>query len=121
MEGITFLNSTVITTLHPLSIPFINLGILIIFLSFIIIIILDIVFDPLDLTESTLIIVSSLFLTGVFLGLGGLMLGGINPVEDYTQYDVLISEDIKFQEFYEKYEIIEVKGQIYSIKERSSK
>ena len=114
MEGITFLNSTAIMTLHPLGILSINLGILILFLSLIIALI--------NLFSSTgFTVICSIFLIGISLCFGGLLFGGLNPVEDYTQYDVLISEDINFQEFYEKYEILEVKGQIYVIKERSSK
>ena len=117
MEGITFLNSTVVMTLHPLGFLFISLGMLMLFLS--IIVALFALANPFGSTEFT--IVGCLFLIGISLSLGGLLFGGINSVEDYTQYDVLISEDINFQEFYDKYEIIEVKGQIYTIKERSSK
>ena len=118
MEGITFLNSTVIMTLHPLGTLFISLGILIIFLSFIIAL-FAVSFNPFGSVEFT--IVCSLFLIGVSLCFGGLIFGGLNPVEDYVEYDVLISKDVNFQEFYENYEVIEVKGQIYTIKERSSK
>ena len=118
MEGITFLNSTVITTLHPLGGSLAIFGLLILFLSFIIAV-FALLID--SCSSVRLIIVKSLTLIGISLGLGGLMFGGMNPVEDYTQYDVLISGDINFQEFYDKYEIIEVKGQIYTIKERSSK
>ena len=118
MEGITFLNSTAVMTLHPLGGSLIIFGMLIMFLSFIIAV-FALLID--SCSSIGLIIVKSLALIGISLGLGGLMFGGINPVEDYTQYDVLISEDINFQEFYDKYEVIEVKGQIYTIKERSSK
>ena len=41
----------------------------------------------------------------------------INKVEDYLKYDVVISEDVDFQEFYDKYEILEAKGQVYTVKE----
>lgn len=118
MEGITFLNSTAIMTLHPSGLSLIIFGLLILFLSFITAIFVLII-NP--YSSIGYIIIKSLSVIGIILSLGGLLFGGINPVEDYTQYDVLISEDINFQEFYEKYEIIEVKGQIYSIKERSSK
>lgn len=41
----------------------------------------------------------------------------INKVEDYVKYDVLVSENVMFQEFYNKYEILEAKGQVYTVKE----
>lgn len=118
MEGITFLNSTAVMTLHPLGSLFIGLGLLILFLSSIVAL-FTVSINPFSSTG--IIIVLSMVLIGILLSLGGLIFGGINPVEDYIKCDVLISEDIKFQEFYEKYEVIEVKGQIYTIKERSSK
>ena len=118
MEGITFLNSTTVMTLHPLGNLFICLGMLMLFLS-LIVALFAVAFNPFGSAEFT--IVGSLFLIGVLLGFGGFLFGSINPVEDYIKYDVLISEDINFQEFYDKYEVIEVKGQIYTIKERSSK
>lgn len=34
------------------------------------------------------------------------------------KYDCLISEDVSMTEFYEKYEVIEVNGQIWTIKEK---
>jgi hypothetical protein len=118
MEGITVLNSTAAMTIHPLGALFVGLGISIFFLGFIIALFVAAI-DQLNRTG--FIIICSTFLIGVSLSLGGIIFGCINPVEDYIKYDVLISEDVSFQEFYEKYEVIEVKGQIYTIKERSSK
>lgn len=37
----------------------------------------------------------------------------------YYQYQVVISDDVKFKEFMEKYEILEQNGNIYTIKERN--
>lgn len=37
-----------------------------------------------------------------------------------TQYEVLISDEVNFSEFYQKYEIIEQRGEIYVIQERQS-
>ena len=39
------------------------------------------------------------------------------PTGEYT-YDCLISEDVTLTEFYEKYEVLEVNGQIWTIKEK---
>jgi membrane protein YdbS with pleckstrin-like domain len=37
---------------------------------------------------------------------------------NYTEYKVTISEDVKFQEFYNKFEILEQEGDIFTVKER---
>ena len=39
------------------------------------------------------------------------------PEDADVKYDVLVSENVIFQEFYDKYEILEAKGQIYTVKE----
>ena len=39
---------------------------------------------------------------------------------DYMEYKVLISEEVNFIEFNQKYEIIEQEGEIFTIKERAS-
>lgn len=40
-----------------------------------------------------------------------------NDVE-YYQYQVIVSDEVKFNEFMEKYEILEQNGDIYTIQER---
>lgn len=40
------------------------------------------------------------------------------PIEYTTQYKVIVSEEVSFVEFYEKYEIIEKDGEIYTIREK---
>ena len=37
-----------------------------------------------------------------------------------TQYEVLISDEVNFSEFYQKYEVVEQRGEIYVIQERQS-
>ena len=54
---------------------------------------------------------------GTVLAFGGLGWASINKVEDYVKYDVLVSENVMFQEFYNKYEILEAKGQVYTVRE----
>lgn len=39
------------------------------------------------------------------------------PTGEYT-YDCLISEDVTLTEFYEKYKVVEINGQIWTIKEK---
>ena len=40
------------------------------------------------------------------------------PVEYTTQYKVIISNEVSFVDFYEKYEIIEQDGEIFTIREK---
>lgn len=46
---------------------------------------------------------------------------GISELNEkpYTEYKVLISDDVSWNEFNEKYEVIEQEGKIYTIKERA--
>ena len=66
-----------------------------------------------------------------FVGLGvfctligllvGLLVGGIGapePVEYETRYEVSINEEVNMQEFMNKYEIIETRGSIYTVREK---
>ena len=53
----------------------------------------------------------------VFVGaLGGAI--GMKPVAWETHYEVTINEEVNMQEFMEKYEIIETRGSIYTVKEK---
>ena len=54
---------------------------------------------------------------GTIIAFGGMGWASINKIEDYVKYDVLVSEDVAFQEFYNKYEFLEAKGQVYTVKE----
>lgn len=49
----------------------------------------------------------------------GLIFHEIFPTE-YNTYKVTISENVSMTEFYEKYEILDVDGQIYTVRERDS-
>ena len=40
------------------------------------------------------------------------------PIKYTTQYKVIISNEVSFVDFYEKYEIIEQDGEIYTIREK---
>lgn len=41
------------------------------------------------------------------------------PIEYETQYEVSINEGVNMQEFMDKYEIIETRGSIYTVREKS--
>lgn len=60
------------------------------------------------------------FVTGLFATLlFGLLFAVIfAKQESYTAYKVLISEQVSYTEFIEKYEILDVDGLIYTIRER---
>ena len=66
-------------------------------------------------------------LFGAFaLGLAGLFVGCLLTLAsgkttdeiDYIKHDVIISDEVNFNEFTEQYEIIEQKGKIYTVKEK---
>ena len=106
MDNVTILASEAIMTENPLGITLTMIGVGLIVASLILILILR---------NSTIpIIVAAI---GTCLSFGALRWACINQVEDYVQYSVLISDDANFKEIYEKYEILEVKGEIYEVKE----
>ena len=51
-----------------------------------------------------------------FMGVG--MSVHYTDTVDYIEYQVTVSDDVNFNEFYSKYEIINQKGKIYTIKEK---
>ena len=62
---------------------------------------------------------------GVFCTLIGLLVGLLGgfvlkpkPVEYETHYEVSINENVNMQEFMDKYEIIETRGSIYTVREK---
>lgn len=106
MNGVTILASETIMKVNPLGSTLVMVGVSIMIFSLILIFILPKSVIP--------IIVAAI---GVCLSIGGLLWAGINQVEDYIQYSILIPDDANFKEIYEKYEILEVKGEIYEVKE----
>ena len=62
----------------------------------------------------------SIFCTLLVLFVG--LLGGFilmpQPVEYETHYEVSINKDVNMQEFMNKYEIIETRGSIYTVREK---
>ena len=43
----------------------------------------------------------------------------VRPITSETTYDVMIGDNVQFNEFTEQYEIIEQNGNIYTVKERT--
>lgn len=62
---------------------------------------------------------------GVFCTILGLLLGLLGgfilrptPVEYETHYEVSITEEVNMKDFMDKYEIIETRGSIYTVREK---
>ena len=58
-------------------------------------------------------------LLGLFVGLLGGFVLKPKSVEYETHYEVSINEEVNMQEFMDKYEIIETRGSIYTVREKS--
>ena len=106
MNDVTILASETIMKVNPLgsSLVMVGIGLMIFSLG------LLLIFKKSNIP----IIVAAI---GVCLSFGGLGWACANKVEDYVQYSILIPDDANFKEIYEKYEILEVKGEIYEVKE----
>ena len=60
-------------------------------------------------------------LVGVLLGawFGGIVGSGLTIPEGYEmQYKVAISDEVNMSDFFEKYELVEQEGKIYTVRER---
>ena len=108
MAGVTILGSDVVMTEHSLGFVFAIVGLIFLVLSIIVGFILK---------EKSIAPMLIFAVIGTVLTFGGLGWASINKVEDYVKYDVLVSENVMFQEFYNKYEILEAKGQVYTVRE----
>ena len=106
MNDVTILASETIMKVNPLGSTLVMAGVSIMLFSLILVFILQ--------KSNIPIIVAAI---GVCLSFGGLGWACANKVEDYIQYSVLISDDANFKEICEKYEILDVKGEIYLVKE----
>ena len=106
MDNVTILASETIMAANPSGIPLAVIGLGFMLFSIILLFIIN---------RSTIpIIVAAI---GVCLSFGGLGWACIDQVEDYIQYSILIPDDANFKEIYGKYEILDVKGEIYEVKE----
>ena len=107
MEGITILNQTPITTVHPIAwiIPSIVACI---------VIVVAITMTVVDADPSWLVLIIIAILVWVFLFV---IIGIAVPVEtgEYT-YEVTIDDGVSINEFYSRYEIVDQRGEIYKIK-----
>ena len=119
MEGITILNQFEVVTKTVFSWESFWWGALI---GVGIGLIVAIIFGLSELNWDAFLLGLGVFCTliGLFLALMGGFLVKPTPVEYETHYEVSINEDVSMQEFMEKYEIIETRGSIYTVKEKNS-
>lgn len=75
---------------------------------------------PLDGDEWLVVIATGALMSILGAILGGVIWSGVwdDAKRSTTTYDVLISDEVKMNEFNEKYEIVSQNGNIYTIKER---
>lgn len=106
MNDVTILASEPIMIANPFGITLVFIGLGIMLFSMILLLIMKRPTIP--------VIIAAI---GTCLSVGGLGWACVNQVEDYVQYSILIPDDANFKEIYEKYEILEVKGEIYEVKE----
>ena len=74
-----------------------------------------------DFDWSTFGIMCAVFIpiVSIILALFAGFLIGPTPTEYETHYEVSINENVSMQEFMDKYEIIETRGSIYTIREKN--
>ena len=106
MNNITILASEPVMVANPLAITLALIGVGIMVVALILMLILR---------DCTIPIITAAI--GICVSVGALGWACIDQVEDHVQYSILIHDDANFKEIYEKYEILEVKGEIYEVKE----
>ena len=111
MAGVTILGSEVVMMEHPLFLTFGATGVGLLIAA----LILGIIFKN-SKQDLGLKFMLTFGILGTIIAFGGMGWASINKVEDYVKYDVLVSEEVDFVEFYDKYEILDTKGEIYTVK-----
>ena len=105
MEGITILNSEVIMVPHWGPIAVTILGVVGIFLS----LFMDVLDFDCDVFKMLIISISMILI--------GAISSFIIQVPYYTSYEVILEDSVSMNEFLDRYEILDQRGQIYVVKE----
>ena len=110
MDGITILNSYTDISMHE-GLLFLTV---VFFISALIVLLIGIF-----LVEDILILITP-FLFFIILGLGCAFCGFIfaNFEQPKIIYEVIVDDNIKLSDFTEKYDILNVEGKIYTIREK---
>ena len=106
MEGITILNSEVVMVPHWGPIVVLILGVI----SVLVLLFLAL----LGFDHDTMITASIISASMVLIGALSLI---IVQVPYYTSYEVILEDSVSMNEFLNKYEILDQRGQIYTVKE----
>lgn len=69
-----------------------------------------------DLTTTIISTLLAISLIIVAIGIGNSK--GVEEVYDYTEYKIIVDETVNMNEFMEKYEILDIDGEIYVVRER---
>ena len=79
-----------------------------------------VIFGLIEADWEAFFLACAIFIPVIGLGVGGLGGGVVNPtpIEYETHYEVSISEETNMQEFMNKYEILETRGEIYTVREK---
>ena len=120
MDGVTILNSFEVVTKTVFSWPAFWAGVII---GAVISLICAIIFGIIE-GEWSAFFFELLFFTLLISPFIGLLSGKVicpEEVDWETRYEVSINEEVNMQEFMDKYEIIETRGSIYTVREKYSK
>ena len=79
---------------------------------------LILLFDAISNASISWCITSAILIIAFLFLRGALAHKAANPT-GYTEYQVLIDDDVKWKDLYENYEIIDQKGKVYTIKEKT--
>ena len=112
MEGITILNE--FTSAGEILAPWFGIGIVAFIIG-----LLGLIFCPTTINkphQRLLIILAIFFAISLFFGIS---IAAFAPREEETRYQVIIDDSVNFNEFNEKYEIIDQEGLIYTITEKT--
>lgn len=116
MNGITILNETTLTLEPPAR--FIGTMAIIFFGVMFLLCIIGIIKSIQDRDRSCLIASLMGTLLSMLLGTIFVLRFDYKCNHPVTQYEAIISDEVNFNEFYQRYEIIEQRGKIYVIQER---
>lgn len=117
MDGVSILNEFEVVTKTVFSWESFWYGVLIgVIFGLILAIVFEVQAEDWNVFLITFSLGSTIF--GLVIGLLGGFILKPEPVEYETHYEVSINEEVNMQEFMEKYEIIETRGSIYTVREK---
>lgn len=107
MQGVKILNKVDVMTCHDIWVYLM----MVFFFGFML-------FSIIGIITSNALIFKIYAICGIFTIISACVSVVDNSVYDYTKYQVTISDEVNFNEFSEKYEILDQDDKIYTVKER---